>query len=151
MYTERNGTYPEGSLKVLSQLQDAGVVLSDKHEFSKNWIKFPGQIIEALQTLTVRAVRAMEKTRYVSRVRQFLGMANHLGKVLPHLADKTQPFRDLLKKSNTWAWGCSNSKPLIDTKADLTTPPGLILLTQPSPLIHLYMRWGLCFFSSKQA
>lgn len=59
-------------------------------------------------------VKAMTKPKNVSEVRRFLGMTNHLGKFLPHLAEKTHPLRDLLKKSPTCGPEDLNSnRPLI--------------------------------------
>lgn len=63
----------------------------------------------------------------VSEVRRFLGMVNHLCKFLPHLAAKTQPLRDLLKKSNMWVWGSHQQEAFEKIKEELTTPPGLAL------------------------
>ncbi|KAL7867549.1 hypothetical protein SRHO_G00089330 [Serrasalmus rhombeus] len=88
----------------LSRLQEAGLTLNEKCEFSKSQIKFLGQIIEASGVRAdlnkVKAVKAMREPENISEVRGLLGMINHLGKFLPHLAEKTRPLRDLLKKSN---------------------------------------------------
>ncbi|RVE55527.1 hypothetical protein OJAV_G00235410 [Oryzias javanicus] len=113
------------------QVKEAGVTLNDKCEFSKNKIKFLGQIIEASGVSPdpekVKAITAMQEPSNVSEVRRFLGMANHLGKFLPHLAEKTRPLRDLLKKSNMWSWGSQQQKAFESIRADLSTPPGLAL------------------------
>lgn len=95
--------------KALSWLHGAGVTLNDKCEFSKSRIKFLGQVTEASRISAdpdkVSTVRAMKEPCNISEVRCFLGMTNHLGKFLPHLAEKTCPLRDLLRKSNMWTWG----------------------------------------------
>lgn len=84
--------------RVLSRPQEAGVLHNDKYEFSKSRIKFLGQVIEASGVSAdpdkVSAVKAMMEPSNVSEVRRFLGMTNHLGKFLPHLAEKTRPLRD---------------------------------------------------------
>ena len=72
-------------------------------------------------------MKAMAEPSNVSEVRRFLGMTNHLGKFLPHLAEKTRPLRDLLRKSNMWAWGPQQQQAFEQIKAELTTPPGLAL------------------------
>ena len=69
----------------------------------------------------------MAEPSNVSEVRRFLGMTNHLGKFLPHLAEKTRPLRDLLRKSNMWAWGPQQQQAFEQIKVELTTPPGLAL------------------------
>ncbi|KAE8276982.1 hypothetical protein D5F01_LYC25286 [Larimichthys crocea] len=77
--------------KALVRLQEAGVTLNDKCEFSKHKIKFLGQVIEATGVSPdpdkVRAVKDMAVPSNVSEVRSFLGMTNHLGKFLPHLGE----------------------------------------------------------------
>lgn len=117
--------------KTLSRLQEAGVTLNNKCEFSKSKITFLGQVIKASGVSAdpdkVRAVRAMPEPSNVSEVRRFLGMTNHLGKFLPHLAEKTCPLRDLLRKSRAWIWGPQQQQAFDGIKADLTTPPGLAL------------------------
>uniref|UniRef100_A0A3Q3BQL4 Reverse transcriptase/retrotransposon-derived protein RNase H-like domain-containing protein n=1 Tax=Haplochromis burtoni TaxID=8153 RepID=A0A3Q3BQL4_HAPBU len=117
--------------KALVRLQEAGVTLNDKCEFSKNRIKFLGQVIEASGVSAgpdkVHAVSSMDEPSNISEDRQFLGMVNHLGKFLPHLAEKTRPLRDLLKKSNLWSWGPQQQQVFDGIKKELTTPPGLAL------------------------
>ena len=117
--------------KTLTRLQEAGVTLNDKCDFSKSRIKFLGQLIDATGVSAdpdkVGAVKAMAEPSNVSEVRRFLGMTNHLGKFLPHLAEKTRPLRDLLRKSKMWAWGPQQQQAFEQIKAELTTPPGLAL------------------------
>jgi len=47
----------------------------------------------------------MEEPTDVSGVRRFPRMFNHLGKYLPHLAQKTKPLGELLSLKNMWTWG----------------------------------------------
>lgn len=125
------GEHDERLRRVLSRLQGAGVTLNDKCEFSKTRIKFLGQIIQASGVSAdpdkVSAVRAMKEPSNITEVRRFLGMTNHLGKFLPHLAEKTRPLRDLLRKSSMWSWGSQQQQAFDSIKQDLTTPPGLAL------------------------
>ncbi len=119
--------------RVLSRLQGANVfiTLNDKCEFSKRKVKFLGQIIGksgvSADPDKMEAVRAMKEPCTISEVRRFLGMVNHLGKFVHHLAEKAQPLRDLLKKSNMWVWGPQQQEAFERIKVDLTTPPGLAL------------------------
>ena len=41
----------------------------------------------------------------IPELQRFLGMANHLGKFIPHLAGMSEPLRHLLQKDNIWSWG----------------------------------------------
>ncbi len=76
----------------MSRHQAVGVILHKKCEFSKTTIKFLGQVIGASGVSAdpdkVNAVKAMKEPSNVSEVRGLLGMINHLGKFLPHLAEK---------------------------------------------------------------
>ncbi len=115
----------------MSRHQAAEVTLNKKCEFSKRTIKFLGQVIGASGVSAdldkVNAVKAMKEPSNVSEVRGLLGMINHLGKFLPHLAEKTCPLRELLRKSNMWAWGSQQQEAFDQIKKELTTPPGLVL------------------------
>nr|XP_055074185.1 uncharacterized protein K02A2.6-like [Misgurnus anguillicaudatus] len=117
--------------RTLSRLQEAGVTLNEKCEFSRSKIKFLGQIIEETGVSAdpdkVEAIKAMKQPCNVSETRRFLGMVNHLGKFLPHLTEKTQPLRDLLRKSNMWVWGSPQQVAFEEIKEELTKPPGLAL------------------------
>lgn len=62
-----------------------GVMLKDKCEFSKSRMKFQGQVIEAQG----ERCESHDEPSNVSQVRRFLGMTNHLGKFLHHLAERT--------------------------------------------------------------
>ncbi len=67
-------------------------------------VNFLGQIMKETGVRAhpdkVRAVTNMVKSADVSGVRRFLGIVNHLGKYLPHLAEKT-----LLSAKNIWTRG----------------------------------------------
>lgn len=115
----------------LCRLQDAGVTLNDKCEFSKKYIKFLGQVVEGSGVSAdpdkVTAVSEMQVPQNVAEVRRFLGMVNHLGKFTPHLADRTRPLRDLLRKANMWSWDTAQQQAFEEIKRGLSTPPGLAL------------------------
>uniref|UniRef100_A0A3B1IHV4 ribonuclease H n=1 Tax=Astyanax mexicanus TaxID=7994 RepID=A0A3B1IHV4_ASTMX len=116
---------------VLKKLQKAGITLNEKCEFSKRSVRFLGQIIDETgihaDPEKVKAVTSMSEPKTVSEVRRFLGMTNHLGKFLPHLAEKTQPLRDLLRKENEWSWGEPQQRAFNNIKLELSKPPGLAL------------------------
>ena len=56
----------------------------------------------------------------VPELRRFLGMVNQLGKFTSMLAEMTQPLRELLSKSKSWAWGPSQSTAFQKVKQELT-------------------------------
>lgn len=118
--------------KVLKRLQENGVTLKpEKCEFSKDSVKFLGQIINAegvrADPNKVKAVISMEEPRDISGLRRFLGMVNHLGKYIPQLAEKTQPLRDLLRARNMWTWGHTQQQAFDHIKSELSTTPVMAL------------------------
>ena len=54
-------------------------------------------------------------------------MVNHVSKFADHLASKTKPLRELLKKKNTWVWGQPQDQAFTEIKEALTTAPILAL------------------------
>lgn len=69
----------------------------------------------------------MAAPRSVPELRRFLGMVNQLGKFTPHLAELTQPLRELLSKNRSWIWGPSQSQAFKLVKQELTKPTVLTL------------------------
>ena len=57
-------------------------------------------------------------------------MTNHLAKFTPNLAEKTKPLRELLIKSNQWAWGEPQETAFTEVKRALETSPVLSLFDQ---------------------
>lgn len=100
---------------VLHLLKKHGVTLNrEKCEFSKDKVKFLGQIIEG-SIITpdpnkIKAVREMYRPTSVLELRVFLGMVNHLSKFAPHMSDKTKPLRDLLSTKSHWLWDFPQEK-----------------------------------------
>lgn len=94
--------------EVLRRLQEAGLTLNDKCEFSKRQIKFLGHIIsekgiEADPGKT-KAVQEFPRPKNVTELQRFNGMVNQLAKFIPDLANINEPLRQLLKKSQQWLW-----------------------------------------------
>ena len=67
----------------------------------------------------------MDTPQNVSEVCRFLGMANQLGRFIPHLAEKTKPIRDLLSKKNDFLWGQVQQNAFDKLKAELSSTPVL--------------------------
>lgn len=80
----------------LQRIQDARITLNEKCEFSKDSVKFLGQIVHSSgikrDAEKVQAVVAMREPVNVSEIRRVMGMVNHLGKFLPHRAERTKPL-----------------------------------------------------------
>ena len=93
----------------MKALSSAGITLNEKKcDFSKTSVEYLGHRISENQVSPdpskTEAIEKMEAPEDPSGVRRFLGMMNHLGKFIPHLATQTKPLRDLLVSKNEWTW-----------------------------------------------
>ena len=114
---------------VLKRLAEANVTLNlTKCEFSVSKVKVLGQFVSAegisADPQKIEAIRDLLTPKNVADVRSFLGMVNHVSK---HLARKTKPLRELLKKKNTWHWGQSQEQTFREVKEMMTSSPLLAL------------------------
>ena len=75
------------------------------------------------------AILQMDAPTNLSDLRQFLGMANQLGKFSPRLAEITQPLRELLSSKKTWLWGPDQQY----TFSELSRPTILTLYNLEAP------------------
>ena len=98
----------------LQRLQDAGLTLNDKCEFSKGTIKFLGHIVNAsglsVDTRKTTAIAQFPVPTNITELQRFMGMVNQLGKFIPSLAEFNEPLRQLLRKDNCWYWGDMQQK-----------------------------------------
>ena len=118
--------------QVLKRLQAAHVTLNpSKCEFGKTTVKFLGHIIDRSGVKAnpdkTRAVCEMDTPTSVPELRRFLGMVNQLGKFTPHIAELTQPLRELLSTKHSWLWGPAQEDAFVRIKKELTKPTTLIL------------------------
>ncbi|KAK7106117.1 hypothetical protein V1264_017410 [Littorina saxatilis] len=93
---------------VLTRLQEAGLTLNEKCEFSKTSIKFLGHIIDAngihADPKKIEAVKNFPAPTTVTELQRFMGMVNQLAKFIPSLAETNAPLRHLLHKDAVWVW-----------------------------------------------
>ena len=64
----------------------------------------------------------MKPPQNVSELRQFLGMANQLGKFSCGLSELTKPLRELLGKNTAWQWEKAQLEAFEETKKELCKP-----------------------------
>ena len=117
---------------VLQRLSLAHVTLNtSKCIFNVTKVVFLGHVVSAAgieaDPAKVAAITNLASPRNTQEVRSFLGMVNQLSKFTKHLADKTKPMRDLLKKDRAWTWGPEQVKAFEEVKTALTTMPVLAL------------------------
>ena len=102
-----------------------------KCKFRKNTVKFLGRITDhsgvKADSDKTKAVCEMDTPTSVSELRRFLGMVNQLGKFTPHIAELTQPLRELLSTKHTWMWGPAQEDAFARIKKDPTKLTTLIL------------------------
>ena len=88
--------------EVLQRLQDAGLTLNEKCEYSKKSMKFLGHIIDATgihaNPEKIKAIKNCPAPTTITEVQRFMGMVNQLAKFTPNLADLNAPLRQLLRK-----------------------------------------------------
>ena len=123
---------------VMTRIEAAGVTLnSEKCEFNKKRVKFLGHIIDQdgirADPDKIAAIINMEAPSNVPELRRFLGMANHLGKFSPKLAQLSQPLRELLSKKHSWTWGPHQEQAFNQIKRELTQPTVLALYDPTAP------------------
>ena len=106
--------------KVLSRLQEAGVTLNDKCEFSKKRVKFLGHVVSSagieVDPSKTTAIRNYPAPTNITELQRFLGMVNQVAKFVRNLASRTEPLRALLRKENEWSWGQAQRKAFQEIK-----------------------------------
>ena len=110
----------------LKRLAEANVTLNlTKCEFSVSKVKVLGHFVSAegisADPQKIEAIRNLPTPKNVAEVRSFL--VNHVSKFAKHLASKTKPLRELLKKKNTWHWGQPQEQAFREVKEMMTSAP----------------------------
>lgn len=118
-------------MATLGRIQEAGITLNRaKCEFSKDKVTYLGQVISSSGIQPdpdkVKAILEMKEPENISEVRQFLGMANQLGKFTSNLSDLTKPLRDLLSHKSSWHWGPAQAKAFTEVKRELSNPNAVL-------------------------
>lgn len=92
--------------KVLARLAQSNVTLNKaKCVFGARSMSFLGHLLseEGIQpdTAKLRAIKELKSPADISQLRSVVGMANHLGRFLPNLAQTTAPLRRFCRKIQT--------------------------------------------------
>jgi len=117
---------------VLDTLRNSGITLNkDKCQFSKHSVQFLGHFIDRdgirPDPSKVTATLVIKEPTNVKELRCLLGMAIHLGKFIPNLADTTKSLHDLQSKKNHWTWGEPQQTTFFKLKEQLTATPVLVI------------------------
>ena len=68
-----------------------------------------------------KAITDMSSPTAVAQLRRFLGMINQMNRFSPHLAQISQPLRELLSSKKTWIWGPAQQEAFEKLKAEIAT------------------------------
>ena len=124
----------------LKRIQEAGLILNpDKCKFSQDKLTFLGHVIDGRgispDPSKTNAVLGMESPTNTTELRRFLGMVNQLGKFSAHLAELSQPLRELLSHKKGWLYGDPpKTRPSEPSKRNWPSPqhwPSTTSLPQP--------------------
>ncbi len=113
--------------QVLMRLSKEGLTLNkEKCEFAKSKLMFLGHSLSTEGAKPdpgkVKAILDMPEPTCVADVRRVMGMANYLGKFLPHLSTYTQPLTILQSEKTEWCWGTPQRKAFQKLKSELSSP-----------------------------
>ena len=119
-------------IAALERIERTGVTLNAvKCQFSQSKIKFLGHIIDERgiqpDPEKISAIVELDPPQNVTEMRRFMGMVNQLGKFSPHLAELSEPLRELLSSKRAWVWGPGQEQAFSQVKAELTRPTVLML------------------------
>ena len=102
-----------------------------KCEFKKESITFLGHVIDASGISQdpdkTAAVPKMSQPTTVTELRRFLRMVNQLSRFTPHVAELSQPLRELLSNKRSWFWGPAQQEAFTRVKEELTKPSVLAI------------------------
>ncbi|KAK3762997.1 hypothetical protein RRG08_041613 [Elysia crispata] len=85
--------------------------------------------------MKIEAIQGLPEPSDVSALRRYLGMANCLGKYLPHLSTILRPLNELLSKDTAWMWGPPQRIAFNKVKELLIKPPVLAYFDPKKPTV----------------
>ena len=127
---EANSDHDKNVVAFLRLCDEKGLKLNaEKLKLRQPEVSFIGHIAtgEGLKVdpAKVKAIREMPAPTDKAGVQRLLGLAQYLGKFLPHLSDVTKPLRELTQQDVEWAWGEPQKTALESRKDAVTRTPVL--------------------------
>ena len=123
--------------QVLQRLKNNGLTLNEKCAIRVRQCTIFGHIISPDGILPldsrVRAVLEMKTPEDVVALRSFLGSVNYHMRFLPHLAQKTELLRGLLRHDSDGVWSDAHTAAFEDIKTALASPPVLAVYDPKKP------------------
>ena len=117
-----------------------GLTLNDKCEFSRSSIRFLAHVIDSsglhADPQKTTAVTQFPVLSDVGGIQRFMGMVNHLGKFIPHLADLSSPPSPIITQRQCLGLGWDLAKSLWADQASVsvTDSPGAIQSKPPNDI-----------------
>lgn len=112
--------------ELLKKLEEAGLTLNEKCEFSVKEVKFLGHQVSAkgieADPNKIKAILNMPEPENVEAVRRFMGMVNYVCKFSSRLPNLTKPLRDLLRSDSEWTWDAQQKTAFEAVKKELSSP-----------------------------
>ena len=113
----------------MKRLEEAGLTLNEKCDFSKDSIRFLVHIIDRSgirpDPSKLDAIKRFPPPTNITELQRFLGMANQLAKFIPNLASVTAPLCSLLRKDTEWMWTDQQEMAFQQVENLLLSPPVL--------------------------
>ena len=66
-----------------------------------------------------KAIKQMGPPTNITELRRLMGMINQLNKFSPHVAQLSQPLRELLKLNTAWLWTTEHDEALSKLKEEI--------------------------------
>ena len=81
---------------------------------------FLGHVIDASpDPAKTEAIKRMRPPTNITELRRLMGMINQLNKFSPHVAQLSQPLRQLLKSNTAWLWTAQHDEALNKLKEEI--------------------------------
>ena len=106
---------------------------AEKCKFWCNQIKFLGHAFSkngvTPNPTKAAAIKEMEAPANITELHRFMGIVNQFGKFLPHLAQLSSPFRELLSINQAWLWDTKQEEAFKNIKIEVINPTVMALYT----------------------
>ena len=127
---ESNRDHDKNLVKFLERCKEQDVKLNtDKLALQQNEVPFIGHVATdkglRIDPAKVRAINEMPSPTDKAVVQRLLGLAQYLGKFLPHLSDITKPLRELTQNDVEWVWGDEQQTAMEALKKAVASTPVL--------------------------
>lgn len=140
IYAKTEEGHDERLRSLLHRFKENGVTVNpEKCQFRQTKLEFLAYNLsqEGITPITEKmsAITDYKQPENLTELRQFMGMANQLGKFTPNLPQASAPLRELLSTKNQWLWTTEHTHHTAfkEVKQLLTSPQTLKLYSPNKP------------------